>query len=66
MLFRSPSQVAVIHDVYRSTPEELAWARRVLAAWAGAPRGAEGAVAMDGEMIEALHVTLAERILARE
>jgi (3S)-malyl-CoA thioesterase len=60
-----PWQVPVIHDVYKSTPEELAWARRVLAAWAAAPRGAEGVVAMDGEMIEALHVTLAERILAR-
>ncbi len=61
-----PSQVAVIHDVYKSTPEELAWARRVVAAWAAAHRGAEGVVAMDGEMIEALHVTLAERILERE
>jgi citrate lyase subunit beta/citryl-CoA lyase len=61
-----PSQVAVIHDVYKSTPEELAWARRVLAAWVAANRGAEGVVAIDGEMIEALHATLAERILERE
>ena len=61
-----PSQVPVIHDVYRSTSDELAWARRVLAAWAEGGGGAEGVVAMDGEMIEALHVTLAQRILERE
>jgi len=60
-----PAQIAVIHDVYKSTPEELAWARRVLAAWVAANRGADGVVAMDGEMIEALHGTLAERILER-
>ena len=61
-----PSQVPVIHDVYKSTPDELAWARRVLAAWVEGNGAAEGVVAMDGEMIEALHVALAERMLARE
>jgi citrate lyase beta subunit len=61
-----PAQVATIHDVYKSTAEELAWARRVLAAWAGGDGAAKGVVAMDGEMIEPLHVGLAERILERE
>jgi len=60
-----PSQLATIHDVYASTPEELAWAQRVLSAWASGQASAKGIVAMDGEMIEALHVSLAERILAR-
>jgi citrate lyase beta subunit len=60
-----PSQVPTIHKVYSSTPKERAWARRVLAAWAEGRGSAKGVVAMDGEMIEALHVTLAERILER-
>jgi citrate lyase beta subunit len=60
-----PAQVAVVHDVFKSTPEELVWARRVLAAWTAGNCGAEGVVAMDGEMIESLHLTLAERILER-
>ena len=60
-----PRQVDAIHDVYRSTPEEVAWARRVVEAWAMHCGAVKGVVAMDGEMIEALHVTLAERILAR-
>jgi citrate lyase subunit beta/citryl-CoA lyase len=58
-------QVAPIHDVYRSSPDEVAWARRVVEAWAMHCGAVKGVVAMDGEMIEALHVTLAERILAR-
>ncbi len=60
-----PRQVAPIHEVYRSTPDEVAWARRVVEAWAMHCGAVKGVVAMDGEMIEALHVTLAERILAR-
>jgi len=60
-----PSQVPVIHEVYASTPDEKVWAERVLAAWTAGDGNARGVVAMDGEMIEALHVTLAERILDR-
>jgi citrate lyase beta subunit len=60
-----PAQVGVVHDVFKSTPQELAWARQVLAAWAAGRGDAEGVVAMDGEMIESLHVTLAKRILER-
>jgi len=60
-----PAQVPPIHDVYRSGRDEIAWARRVLAAWAAGDGALRGIVAMDGEMIEALHVTVAERILQR-
>jgi citrate lyase subunit beta/citryl-CoA lyase len=61
-----PSQVSIIHEVYASTPEECGWAERVLSAWAEGGGSAAGVVSMDGEMIEALHVTLAERILERK
>jgi citrate lyase beta subunit len=61
-----PAQVPTVHSVYAATPEERVWARRVLAAWADGQGCAKGIVAMDGEMIESLHVTLAERILERE
>jgi len=61
-----PSQVPTIHEVYASTPDERVWAQRVLSAWAEGQGSAKGVVAMDGEMIEALHVTLAERILDRK
>jgi len=61
-----PSQIPIVHEVYASSDDEVDWARRVLAAWAEGNGAARGVVAMDGEMIEALHVTLAERILERE
>jgi len=35
----------------------------VVAAWERGNGAANGVVAMDGEMVEALHVALAERIL---
>lgn len=58
-----PSQIAPIHDVFRSTPSEVEWARRVLEAWSLG--GAQGVVVVDGEMVESLHVDIAERILKR-
>lgn len=61
-----PDQIATIHEIYTSSPEELTWARRVLAAWDAGNGAAKGIVAMDGEMLEALHVTAAHRILERE
>jgi citrate lyase beta subunit len=60
-----PSQIATIHKVFASAPRERAWARRVLSAWKKGQGSTTGIVAMDGEMIEALHVTMAERILER-
>lgn len=61
-----PAQIPTIHRMYRSTGDELRWARKVLAAWDEGNGAAKGVVAMDGEMLESLHVTLAERILERE
>jgi len=60
-----PAQIPVIHGVFASTRDEVAWARKVLECWALGHGARHGVVAMDGEMIEALHVTVAERILAR-
>lgn len=56
-----PKQVDAIHASFRPTPEELAWAARVLAAAAQA----EGAVQLDGKMIDRPVVLRAEAILAR-
>ncbi len=60
-----PDQIPPVHEVYRSDAEEIAWAQRVLAAWSEQGGEHRGIVIADGEMIEALHVSLAERILAR-
>ena len=60
-----PAQVPVIHEVFASTPREIDWARTVLRAWSEQDGDSRGVVVLDGEMIEALHVRLAERLLGR-
>jgi citrate lyase beta subunit len=61
-----PVQLDVVREVFSSTPEEAAWARRVMAAWEAAPAERSGAIVVEGEMIEALHLDVARRILERE
>ena len=56
-----PAQVAPIHAAFSPSAEEVAWARRVVAALA--QPGSAGAVAIDGKMIDRPHLRQAERIL---
>jgi citrate lyase subunit beta/citryl-CoA lyase len=57
-----PAQLAPIHAAFSPSAEELAWARRVVEAFASA--AGQGAVALDGRMIDRPHLRQAERILA--
>ena len=57
-----PRQLAVVHDVFTPTDDELVWARRVVDA-AGAAKG-RGAIAVDGQMVDAPVVARARRLLA--
>jgi citrate lyase subunit beta/citryl-CoA lyase len=56
-----PSQVSVVRDAFRPTTEEIAWARRVLAAAVDAP----GVFALDGQMVDAPVLRHARRVLDR-
>jgi len=58
-----PDQVAPVHAALRPTAQELAWARRVVAAIREA---GGGVVSLDGRMVDAPVVRLAERLLALE
>lgn len=58
-----PSQVAAANETFSSSLEELAWARRVLDAWREEDGEGRGVIVVDGEMIEALHVAMARRIV---
>lgn len=60
-----PAQIPVLHEVFAPTPEEVAWAERVLAEWDAADRVGRGVVVVEGEMIESLHAGIARRILNR-
>ncbi len=54
-----PTQIAPCHQAFAPTDEELARAERLVEAATG------GAERFDGEMVEAMHVEAAKRLLAR-
>lgn len=58
-----PDQVAPVHAALGPTAQELAWARRVVEAIRAA---GGGVVSLDGRMVDAPVVRLAERLLALE
>jgi len=53
-----PAQIAPLHDVFTPTPEEVERARRIVAA-------ADGAIRLDGDMVDEATKKLAEGVLAR-
>ena len=59
-----PAQVGPVHEAFRPTPDEVAWARRVVDAVAKAGIGAGGVVVVDGKMVDVPFVNQAQRILA--
>lgn len=57
-----PAQVAAVHAALAPSTQELAWAQRVLQAWAAS---AGGAIQLDGNMVDRPVVLKAERIAAQ-
>ncbi len=64
MMAIHPAQVAAINAGFTPTPEELAHARAIVAAFAARPDA--GALQLDGRMIDRPHLVQAERLLARQ
>lgn len=58
-----PDQIAVVHEVFSPSGEEVEHARRVLAAYAEATAAGIGAIAIGTEMIDAANLRMARRTL---
>jgi citrate lyase subunit beta/citryl-CoA lyase len=58
-----PDQVATINEAFSPDAVEVAWARRVVAAFSANPK--VGAVGIDGKMLDRPHLILAQRLLSR-
>jgi citrate lyase subunit beta/citryl-CoA lyase len=56
-----PAQIPVINKAFSASAEELAWARKVVAAFGEHPDA--GTIALDGRMLDKPHLTLARRLL---
>jgi len=59
-----PSQIAPANAAFGPSADELAQARRIVAAFEAAAQGDRAVAALDGKMIEKLHVDEARRLLA--
>jgi citrate lyase subunit beta / citryl-CoA lyase len=60
-----PSQVSIANTVYSPTESEIALAKRNVAAYREAEALGRGAVGVEGVLVDAAHVKMAEELLAR-
>ncbi len=60
-----PSQVAILNEEYRPSPEELAQAERAVTAYDAATAAGIGAIEIDGKMIDVPVIERAKQVLAR-
>lgn len=60
-----PSHVAIVEAGFRPSSEELAWAQRVVDAYAAAAAEGTGAIRLDGEMVDVPVVERARELLAQ-
>lgn len=58
-----PKTLAVANEVFAPSPDEVTWARRIIAAHAEAMAAGKGLVVVDGRLIENLHVEDAQRVV---
>jgi citrate lyase subunit beta / citryl-CoA lyase len=59
-----PDQIAPANEAFAPSEEEVARARRLIAAYAEAEAAGKGAVRFEGRLVEALHLEEAQRIIA--
>ncbi|MGJ3232774.1 MAG: HpcH/HpaI aldolase/citrate lyase family protein [Oceanicaulis sp.] len=59
-----PSQVAPANAAFAPSDAEIAWARRVAAAFDDPANAGKGAVPLDGRMVELMHLKSARAVLA--
>src|ERR1700743_1454633 len=59
-----PGQIEACNAIFTPAPEEVAYARKVLAAFERPENASRGAIQLDGQMVERLHADMARRTIA--
>jgi citrate lyase subunit beta/citryl-CoA lyase len=59
-----PDQVAIANEVFAPNDDEVAFARKIIAAFALPENAGQGVITVDGRMIELLHAEMARRTVA--
>jgi len=58
-----PKQVPIANEIFSPSTEEIAWARKVIAAFRAPENAKKAVITVDGRMVERLHERMALRIL---
>lgn len=56
-----PDQIAIANEVFSPAAEDVAWARKIIAAFEEPQNRGKGAITVDGRMVELLHAETARR-----
>lgn len=59
-----PDQIAIANEVFSPSDDEVAWSQRVLEVYRSAEESGIGAIELDGRMIDAASIRMAERTMA--
>ena len=59
-----PDQIASANRVFALAAEEVAWARKIIAAFELPDNKGKGVITLDGKMVELLHADMARRTVA--
>ncbi|WP_442755470.1 HpcH/HpaI aldolase/citrate lyase family protein [Methylocystis sp. JAN1] len=59
-----PSQIGPVNEIFAPSPEEIDFARRIIAIFDEPENAERGVVQIDGKMVERLHLDIARRTLA--
>lgn len=60
-----PKQIAAANEIFAPSAQDLAHAERIVAAYKTAQASGAAVTVLDGHLVEALHVSAAERLLAQ-
>ena len=59
-----PQQIAPCNEAFSPTADEVAWARKIMAAFDRPENADKGVISVDGRMVERLHAEMARRTVA--
>lgn len=59
-----PSQIGPCNDIFSPSDDEVAWSRKIIAAFDEPENQNKGAIQVDGKMVERLHADIAARTVA--
>lgn len=59
-----PRTIAAANEIFAPAASELEWARRIIGAYEAARAAGQAVIAVDGQLVEDLHVAEARRLLA--